>query len=120
MWRGLGDVEGVLVVVDAHAVGVSLLCLVVSQLSCFVVVEVMCGRRGGRPLLRWWLWEEEGSCVTLCDVCDCWINVQMCVHVIILVPKFVVSNTQLYSVPLNFVVSTFSDYKHLHCLLFSL
>ena len=36
----------------------------------FVVVEVTCGRRGGRWLLKWWLWDEEGSCVTVCDACD--------------------------------------------------
>ena len=32
----------------------------------FVVVEVICGQRGG----RWWLWDEEGSRVTVCDTCD--------------------------------------------------
>ena len=36
----------------------------------FVVVEVTCGQRGGRWWLRWWLWDEEGNRVTICDVCD--------------------------------------------------
>ena len=36
----------------------------------FVVVEVTCGRCGGRWWLRWWLWDEEGSRVTICDMCD--------------------------------------------------
>ena len=44
--------------------------VVCGQPGMFVVVEVTCGRRGGRWLLRWWLGDEEGSCVTVCDVCD--------------------------------------------------
>ena len=34
--------------------------------------------------------------------------------------SFVVFNTQLNGVPLKFVVSAFSDYKNLQCVLFSL
>ena len=49
--------------------------MVCGRLGLFVVVEVMCGRRGG----RWWLWDEEGSCVTVCDTCDFWItNARAC------------------------------------------
>ena len=40
----------------------------------FVVVEVTCGQRGGRWWLWWWLWDDEGSRVTVCDVCDFWIT----------------------------------------------
>ena len=49
----------------------------------FVVVGVMSGQHGGRPLLRWWLWDEEGRCVTICDVCDFCIDCTW----IMLVPK---------------------------------
>ena len=48
--------------------------VVCGQPGMFVVVEVMCGRHCGRWLLRWWLWDEEGSCVTICDTCDFWIT----------------------------------------------
>ena len=44
----------------------------------FVVVGVMSGQRGGKPLLRWWLWDEEGRHVTVCDMCDFQINVPTC------------------------------------------
>ena len=57
----------------------------------FVVVGVTSGRCGGRPLLRWWLWDEEGSRITICDGCDFWINVPMRAHNyawIMLTPKF--------------------------------
>ena len=48
------------------------------------------GRRGGRWLLRWWLWDEEGSRVTVCDACDFWItNVRTLTNA--LVPKFALS-----------------------------
>ena len=40
-----------------------------------MVVGVMSRWWGGRPLLTWWLWDEEGSHVTVCDMCDFWINV---------------------------------------------
>ena len=43
----------------------------------FVVAGVACGQRGGRLLWRWWLWDEEGRHVTLCDMCDFGINVRM-------------------------------------------
>ena len=56
--------------------------MVCGQPGMFMVVGVACGQHGGRPLWRWWLWDEEGRCVTLCDVCDFWINVQMHVRVI--------------------------------------
>ena len=49
----------------------------------FVVVGVMSGQHGGRPLLRWWLWDEEGRCVTIYDVCDFCIDCTW----IMLVPK---------------------------------
>ena len=57
----------------------------------FVVVEVTCGRRGGRWLLRWWLWDEvEGSRVTVCDACDFWItNARALTNA--LAPKFALS-----------------------------
>ena len=45
----------------------------------FVVVGVACGQRGGRPLWRRWLWDEEGRHVPLCDMCDLGINIQTCV-----------------------------------------
>ena len=70
-----GDVEGARVVVDVGDVG---MCVVVvfrcqavvvvcGRPGTFVVVGVTSGRRGGRPLLSWWLWDEEGSRVTICD-----------------------------------------------------
>ena len=42
----------------------------------FVVVDVMCGRCGGR-----WLWDEEGSHVTICDACDFWIMNVPCTQI---------------------------------------
>ena len=48
-----------------------------------------CGQCGGRLLLRWWLWEEEGSCVTVCDACD-FGSMFECMCVIMVTPKFVV------------------------------
>ena len=56
----------------------------------FVVVEVTCGRRGGRWLLRWWLWDEEESCVTICDACDFWIRTARALTNA-LTPKFALS-----------------------------
>ena len=41
----------------------------------FTVIH-LCGRgghwwrRGGRAELRWWLWDEERRCFTICDMCD--------------------------------------------------
>ena len=58
--------------------------VVCGQPWMFVVVEVTCGRRGGRWLLRWWLWDEEGSRVTVCDMCDFWV-------MLALAPKFALS-----------------------------
>ena len=68
MWWGLrdvaaGDVKGARVVVDTGDVGVWLLCFVVMVCGwpgMFVKVGVTSGRRGGRLLWRWWLWDEEG------------------------------------------------------------
>ena len=57
----------------------------------FVVVGVTSGRRGGRPLLSWSLW-DEGSRVTICDTCDFGINAPTCASDrawITLAPKFV-------------------------------
>ena len=51
--------------------------VVCGQPGMFMVVAVMIGQHGGRPLLRWWLWDEEGSHVTACDMCDFWINIPM-------------------------------------------
>ena len=70
-----GDVEGARVVVDVDDKGVRVVvvfrCQVVvvvcGRPGTFVVVGVTSGRRGGRLLLGWWLWEEEGSRVTICD-----------------------------------------------------
>ena len=70
-----GDVEGARVVIDVDDEGVRVVvvfrCQVVVVVGgwpgAFVVVGVTSGRRGGRPLLGWWLWEEEGSRVTICD-----------------------------------------------------
>ena len=55
----------------------------------FVVVEVTCGQRGGRWLLRW-LW-DEGSRVTVCDTCDFWITNA-------LAPKFALFYSVYYTV----------------------
>ena len=64
--------------------------VVCRQPQMFVVVEVTCGQCGGRWLLRWWLWDEEGSCVTVCDMCDfCITNV--CALMLVLTPKFALS-----------------------------
>ena len=70
-----GDVEGARVVVDVDDVGVRVVVVfrcqaavvVCGRPGTFVVVGVTSGRRGGRLLLGWWLWDEEGSCVTICD-----------------------------------------------------
>ena len=84
----VGDV-GVCVVVVFHCQAVVIVC---GQPGTFVVVGVTSGRRGGRLLLSWWLWDEEGRCVTICDPCYFGINVPMCMrdHAwITLAPKFV-------------------------------
>ena len=70
-----GDVEGARVVGDVGDVGVRVVVVFRCQAvvvvcgwpGMFVVVGVTSGRRGGRPLLCWWLWDEEGSRVTICD-----------------------------------------------------
>ena len=54
--------------------------VVCGQPGMFVVVEVTCGRRGGRWWLRWWLWDEEGSHVTVCDACDFGSRTRACAH----------------------------------------
>ena len=67
--------EGARVVVDVGDVGVRVVVVfrcqavvvVCGRPGKFVVVGVTSGRRGGRPLLSWWLWDEEGSRVTICD-----------------------------------------------------
>ena len=77
------DVEGARVVVDVGDVGLHVVVVfhcqavvvVCGRPETFVVVGVMSGRRGGKPLLSWWLWDEEGSRVTVCDTCDFGINV---------------------------------------------
>ena len=69
------------VVVECGCWAVVMVC---GQPGMFVVVEVTCGRRGSRWWLRWWLWDEEGSRVTVCDACDFWITLA-------LVPKFALS-----------------------------
>ena len=61
--------EGARVVVDVGDVGVRVVVVfcwqavvvVCGQPGMFVVVGVMNERRGGRPLLSWWLWDEEGT-----------------------------------------------------------
>ena len=71
----VGDVEGARIVVDVGDVGVRVVVIFCCQavvMVCgrpgtFVVVGVTSGQRGGRPLLGWWLWDEEGSRVTICD-----------------------------------------------------
>ena len=61
--------EGARVVVDVGDMG---MCVVVvfrcqavvvvcGRPGMFVVVGVTSGRRSGRPLLSWWLWDEEGK-----------------------------------------------------------
>ena len=80
LWWGLCDVaasnvEGTRIVVDVGDVGVRVVVVFCCQAvvvvcgwpGMFVVVGVTSGRRGGRPLLSWWLWDEERSCVTICD-----------------------------------------------------
>ena len=76
MWWGLcdmaaGDVEGTHIVVVVGDMGMWLLCFIVRRLSWLVggqgcswwwvlqVGDVVAG--------RWWLWDEEGICVTICD-----------------------------------------------------
>ena len=117
--------EGARVVVDVGDVGVRVVVVfrgqavvvVCGRPGMFVVVGVTSPRRGGTPLLSWWLWDEEGSRVTICDTCDFGINVPTRARDrawITLAPKFVaytvlqcllynfvVSNTQLYGVPLK-------------------
>ena len=63
-----GDVEGACVVVAVGDVGmrvVSFHCqavvVVCGRPEMFVVVGVTSRRRGGTPLLSWWLWDEEGK-----------------------------------------------------------
>ena len=94
-----GDVESTRVVVDVGDVGMCVVVVFCGQAvvvvcgrpGMFMVVGVMSGRRGGRPLLSWWLWDEEGSRVTICDTCDFGINVltraRDCAW-IMLAPKF--------------------------------
>ena len=67
----VGDV-GVRVVVVFRCQAVVVVC---GRPGTFVVVGVTSGQCGGRPLLSWWLWDEEGRCVTICDTCDFRINV---------------------------------------------
>ena len=85
----VGDV-GVRVVVVFHCQAIVVVC---GQPGMFVVVGVTSLRRGGTLLLSWWLWDEEGSLVTICDTCDFGINVPT--HArdrawFTLAPKFVV------------------------------
>ena len=68
-------------VVVFHCPAVVMVC---GRPRMFVVVGVTSGQHGGRVLLRWWLWDEEGRCVTVCDRCDFQINVPR------RMPKFVV------------------------------
>ena len=71
----VGDMEGARIVVDVGDRGVRVVvvfrCQVVVVVcgwpGMFVVVGVTSGRHGGRPLLSWWLWDEERSHVTICD-----------------------------------------------------
>ena len=83
LWWGVcdvaaGDVEGARIVIDVGDVGVHVIvvfhCQVVvvvcGRPGMFMVVGFTSGRHGGRPLLSWWLWDEEGSHVTICDTCD--------------------------------------------------
>ena len=78
-----GDVEGTRVVIDVGDVGVHVVVVFHCQAvvvvcgwpGMFVVVGVTSGRHGDRPLLSWWLWDEEGSRVTICDTCDFGINI---------------------------------------------
>ena len=87
-----GDVEGARVVVDVGDVGVCVVVVFRCQAvvvvcgwpGTFVVVGVTSGRRGGRPLLSWWVWDEEGRCVTICDTCDFGINVPTRARAIVL------------------------------------
>ena len=81
----VGNVEGARIVIDVGNVGmcVVLFCcqavvVVCGQPGMFVVVGVTSRWRGGTPLLSWWLWDEEGSHVTICDTCDFGINVPTC------------------------------------------
>ena len=70
-----GGVESTRVVIDVGDVGMCVVVVFCGQAvvvvcgrpGMFMVVGVTSGRRGGRPLLSWWLWDEEGSCVTICD-----------------------------------------------------
>ena len=70
-----GDVESTRVVVDVGDVGMRVVVVFCGQVvvvvcgrpGMFMVVGVTSGRHGGRPLLSWWLWDEEGSRVTICD-----------------------------------------------------
>ena len=64
MWRAHADDVGMHVVVVFRCQAVVVVC---GWPGMFVVVGVMSGRRGGRLLLGWWLWDEEGSCLTICD-----------------------------------------------------
>ena len=79
---------GMCVVVMFHCQVVVVVC---GRPGMFMVVGVTSGRHGGRPLLSWWLWDEEGSSVTICDnvISEC------------LLYNFVVLNTQLNGVPLK-------------------
>ena len=69
----VGDVEGARIVVDVGDVGVRVVVVFCCQAvvvvcgrpGMFVVVGVTSGRCGGRPWLSGWLWDEEGSCVTI-------------------------------------------------------
>ena len=88
--------------------------VVCGQPRMFVVVEVTCGRRGGRWLLRWWLWEAVSLFVTRvtfgsrmraraherarAQIC----TIHTIYNFIALIIQFcsVVSNTKFYSVPL--------------------
>ena len=80
LWWGLcdmaaGSVEAACVVVDVGDVGMHVIVVFCCQAvvvvcgrpGMFVVVGVTSGRRSGRPLLSWWLWDEEVSHVTICD-----------------------------------------------------
>ena len=67
--------EGAHVVVDVGDMGVHVVVMFRCQAVVVIcgwpgtsmVVGVTSGRRGGRPLLSWWLCDEEGSHVTICD-----------------------------------------------------
>ena len=67
----VGNVEGAHIVVDVGDVGVHVVVMFCCQAvvvvcgrpGMFVVVGVTSGQCGGRRLLSWWLWDEEGSSV---------------------------------------------------------